>query len=229
MNARQINKATMTKAVQLILTSYGNELQMPAFAQTITDFNNTLSTIEGLMQAQVKKTTGTTIDKDEAQDAAIEAAMSIIGPTRSYAMAANDNSLSETLSYTRSALKKTRDELLLNILKMIRDVVQAKLPNLEDYGILPDNVNALTAAIATYNTLVSAPRAAVSVKAAVTDAMEMAFTEMEMILKRLDGLAEGKKITHPDFYNSYSSARVVVDAGGGYMKQDAAPNSDNGM
>jgi hypothetical protein len=229
MNARQINKVTMSKAVQLILTSFGNDLQTPAYARTISVFNNTLSSIEGLMQTQSKKTTGAAIEKDEAQDAAIEAAMSIIGPTRSYALAVSDNSLDEILSYSASGLKGTRDEVLLSILKMIRDVVQSQLPNLEDYGVMAENVNALTSAIAYYSPLVSAPRAAISVKSAVTEALEIAVAELEMILKRLDGLAEGKRNTRPDFFNSYTSARVVVDAGGSYRKQDVSPNSDNGM
>ena len=181
------------------------------------------------MQAQAKKTTGTTIEKDEAQDTAIEAAMSIIGPTRSYALAVSDNSLFESLSYTQSGLKKTRDELLLNFLQLIRDIVQAELPNLEDYGITAANVNALSTAIANYNTLVSAPRAAISIKTAVTDALEKAFDNMQLILKRLDGLAEAKRISHPDFYNSYTSARVVVDAGGSYTKQDAEAPAANAL
>jgi hypothetical protein len=227
MNSRKINKVTMTKAVQLILTSLGNEPQTPAFVRTVSDFNNSLSSIEGLMQAQAKKVTGTTMDKDAAEDAAIDAALSIIGPIRSYAVATGNNSLNEALPYTQSGLKRTRDEMLLNTLILIRDMAQLELPNLEDYGIDAASVNALSVTIAVYSPLVAAPRAAISVKVAITEALEVAFEDLELVLMRLDGLVEAKRMTNPDFYNSYNSARVVVDAGGGYSMQDAdAPPSN---
>ena len=229
MNLRQINKVTMTKAVQLILTSLGNEPQTPAFVRTVSDFNNSISSIEGLMQAQAKKVTGTTMDKDAAEDAAIDAALSIIGPIRSYALATSNNSLNEALPYTQSGLKRTRDEMLLNILILIRDTAQLELPNLQDYGIDAAVVNTLSVAIAGYGPLVAAPRAAISVKTAITDALEVAFEDMELVLIRLDGLVEAKRISDPEFYNSYNSARVVVDAGGGYSMQDAAAPPSNSL
>ncbi len=223
MTNRQTNKLTMATAVQLIVSTFTSILTAVAFKKAITDLDNCIATINGLAQAQAKQTTGTATDKSQAEDAAIAAAIAIIGPTRSYALAENKNALYEALHYTESGLKQTRDLVLINDLTLIRDTVQPELANLADYEVLPANVNILTTAIATYRPLVAAPRAAISVKAAATNELVPAFETLDTILTRLDGLAEAKKTSTPDFYSSYTTARVIVDAGGGSGVDEVKP------
>lgn len=226
MTNRQTNKLSMAKTVQLIITTFTSILSSIAFIKVITDLENTVANIDGYAQAQSKQITGTATDKDQVEDTAIAAALAIIGPTRSYALAENNNTLYEALHYTSNGLKKTRDAVLINTLTLIRDTIQPLLPQLADYDLLPANVNALTTAIAAYKPLVAAPRAAISVKAAATNALVTEFDTLDTVLTRFDGLVDAKKATHPEFYSAYYTARVIVDAGGGSGEEGVASNGE---
>ena len=226
MTNRQTNKLSMAKAVQLIITTFTSILSSVAFVKVITDLENTVANIDGYAQAQSKQTTGTSTDKDQVEDTAIAAAIAIIGPTRSYALAENNNTLYEALHYTSNGLKKTRDAVLINTLTLIRDTIQPLLPQLADYEITTAQVSALTTAIAAYQPLLAAPRAAISVKAAATNALVTEFETLDKVLTRFDGLVEAKKATHPEFYSAYYTARVIVDAGGGSGEAEVASNGE---
>ncbi len=213
MTARQENLLSMAKAAQLTLTSFKLLLTGKAFTKASKDLDNIIAAIDGLAQAQSKKLTGTAQDKEQAEDAAIAAAIKLVGPTRSYALEEKNNTLYAALDYTPNGLKKLRDTTLSNTLTLIRDTVQDEIDNLADYELLPADVNQLTTLISLYAPLVAAPRAAISVKAAATEALVPAFDELNTTLDKLDGLAEAKKDT--DFYATYQSARIVVDTRGG--------------
>lgn len=220
MTNRQTNKLSMAKTVQLIITTFTSILSSVAFIKVITDLENTVANIDGYAQAQSKQTTGTATDKDQVEDTAIAAAMAIIGPARSYALAENNNGLYEALHYTANSLKKTRDAVLINTLTLIRDTIQPLLPQLADYEVTAAHVGALTTAIAAYKPLVAAPRAAISVKAAATNSLVTEFDTLDTVLTRFDGLVDAKKATNPDFYSAYYTARVIVDTGGGSGEEE---------
>ncbi|MDI9366331.1 MAG: hypothetical protein QM541_15340 [Flavobacterium sp.] len=225
MTNRQTSKLSMAKTVQLIITTFTSILSSVAFIKAITDLQNTVANIDGYAQAQSKQITGTATDKAQAEEAAIAAAIAIIGPARSYALANNNNTLYETLDYTESGLKRTRDAALINTLTLIRDTIQPLLNNLADYDVLPAHINALTTAIAAYQPLVAAPRAAISVKVAASNALVAEFETLDKVLTRFDGLVDAKKTTNANFYNAYYTARAIVDTGGGSGGEDVKPSA----
>lgn len=218
MTARQENMLSMAKAVQLTLTSFKTLLTAKAFIKAAKDFDNIIATIDGLAQVQSKQFTGTAKDKEQVGDNAIAVAIKLTGPARSYALEEKNNTLYAALDYTPTSLKRLRDTTLSNTLTLIRDTVQAEIDNLADYGLLPADVNQLTALISLYAPLVAAPRAAITFRAAATEALVRAYEELTTTLDKLDGLAEAKQGT--DFYATYQSARVVVDMRGGGKEEE---------
>ena len=214
MTDKQENKLSMAKAVQLVLQNNSTIVStIVAFATAATDLDNAIDTIDGIVQLQVKQITGKAIDKGSAEQTAIAAALELVGPTKSYARFINDNTLYETVDYSKTSLQRLRDTELVNTLTLIRDTVQGVLANLADYGVTAAMTTALTQAIGTYSALVAAPRAAINIKSAATEALVTEFKKLDPLFDRLDGLAEIKKNTEADFYNTYKSARIIVDTG----------------
>ncbi len=215
MTDKQENKLSMVKAVKLVLQSNSTIVAtIPAFITAATDMSDVIDSIDGIVQLQVKQITGKALDKASAETNAVNAALELIGPTKSYARAVNNNSLFEAVNYSKTSLLKRRDTLLVNTLTLIRDTVQDNQVALTSYGITAAMVTSLSASITDYSVLVAAPREAINNKSAATNALVAAFKNLDPILERLDGLAEIKKSSDPDFYNTYKSSRIIVDSKG---------------
>lgn len=227
MTDKQENKLSMTKAVQLVLQNHAPIVSaVPAYVIASTDFDNEIDSIAGIVQVQVTQTKGKAMDKAAAENIAINAAMELIGPTKSYAMANNDNTLYETVNYSKSDLQRQRDTVLVNTLTLIRDTVQDNLAALGDYGVTAGMITTLSTAISVFSVLLATPREAISNKSAATQALVDAFKRLDPILERLDGFAELKKNSATDFYNAYKAARIIVDSGGKGKVEDT-PDETN--
>lgn len=229
MNDRQENKLSMAKALKIILAENSTIVDtVVAFTTATTALGNSIDSIDGITQLQVKKIKGKAMDKGAAEELAISAALELTGPTQTYARTTNDNTLFEAMEYSPTSLRRLRDTVLVSTLTLIRDTVQGKLADLADYGVTAAMITTLTGAISAYNSLVGAPRAAVSDKTSATKALAAEFKNLDIVLEKLDGLAELKKNTEPDFYNSYKSARVIVDNGSkSEPKTKEAPSPTN--
>lgn len=215
MTAEQENKLSMAKATQKVLNDNSSIVStVPAFVTAATDLDNEIDTIDGIVQVQVKKVTGKATDKEGSAENAVNLALELIGPARSYASDQNNNDLYESLNYTKSGLLRLRDNILFNTLTTIRDIVQSNIAALAPYGLLPANVTALTSAIGGYGVLMSAPRDAISIRAAATKALVERFKNLDKILDRVDGFVEGKKSSEPNFYKICKSARIIVNLNG---------------
>lgn len=215
MNDRQENKLGMAKTVQLTFANNADIIATPpAFAAAKTELDNKIASIDAIAQAQSGKITGTAKDKEQAEDAGIATALALIGPAQSYAREQNNNTLFDSLNYKTSGLKKLRDTVLPQTLTQIRDVLQANVDSLTDYGITADDITNFSTQIAAITLLQGTPRNAITTKAAATKALKTEFKNLDVILERLDGFAVGKKAKYPDFYNAYQAARVIVDTKG---------------
>lgn len=226
MTDRQENKLSMAKTVQLVLNNNSAIVSTPtAFSATKTELDAEITSIDGIAQVQTINNTGSAKDKTQAENTAIDKAIALIGPAKSCARAQNNNTLYESLNYSKSDLKKLRDTTLPQTLTQIRDVLQNNLALFTDYGITADDITDFTAQIAAITPLQSAPRNAITTGKAATTALRAEFKNLDAILKRLDGLAAGKS-KYPDFYNAYKAARVIVDtkAKGGEGKGDDGGN-----
>lgn len=216
MNARQENKLSMAKTVQTTLTESADKVNSTtAFATAKTSLDTTIAEVDALVQKQAVQFGGSAADKKLAAAKAIDAAMEIIGPAKSYATEKENNTLLQQLNYSKSGLRDMRDSVLANVLTLIKDTVNGIINELKDYGVTTDQVAALETAITNYNTVMGKPQANKNVKATATKQLNGTFKKLTSILKRLDGFAENKKSSEPEFYLRYVQARKIVDNKGG--------------
>jgi len=223
MNNNQENQFSMAKAVQQVLNNnIAIVSALPAFSTAKNDLDTVISAINEAAQSQLQKVTGTAQDKEQAAAAAIEKALALIGPAKSYAKSEENNTLFQSLNFTRSGLQKMRDTELSDTLTTISKTLEGIIPELATYGITAPDLADLDTSIETYSSLISAPRSAINNKSAATAAVAQAFINLKPVFIRLDGLIEGQKTANPVFYNAYKMARVVVDNRGKAKNKTAA-------
>jgi hypothetical protein len=220
MNNKQENQLSMAKAVQQVLNDNSATVSaIVAFQTAKSDLDNIIGSINSATQLQVVKIAGNAMDKEQASLAAINAAIKLLGPVKSYAKTAGNNALFSAFDYSPSSLKKMRDTELANTLATISSNIQANITNLTDYGIVAADLDSFNALIDAYNDLITAPRNAISKKSAATALVAQAIASIKPVMIRLDGFMEAKKDSNPDFYKAYKTARVVVDNKGKSKKK----------
>jgi hypothetical protein len=72
--------------------------------------------------------------------------------------------------------------------------------------------------------VISAPRTAITVRKGATEAIETLIKDGTAILtNRMDKLMVDFKVSHPDFYQEYFDARIVVNTGAKGGDEPPAP------
>jgi hypothetical protein len=215
MNAHLTDKLTQAKAVQQVLNNHYSIVQtIPAFVKAKTDFDNVITAIDGLLQQQVKQTTGIAADKSAAETTAIHTAIELTGLAKAYAAETNSNTLKAAVSYNLTGLMRLRDTILVNTLTSIHDTLQSEVANLADYGITADTLNSFATDIKAYDNLLVAPKTNINQHAANTTEIVTLFEQLDTIEERLDGFVSSKQRTETNFYNAYQSAANIVQTHG---------------
>jgi hypothetical protein len=223
MTDKQSNELSMSNAVQQVLNVNSAIVQsIPAFQTAKNELDSELSRINDAAQAQTKKITGSAEDKQKAGKEAIDMALALIGPAKSYARTTENQTMFQAINYTHSDFQRMRYTATVSTLKVIRDTIQANAAALADYGITAALIGDFTNLINVYSGLTLAPRGAITAKSVATKTLAASFKEVRAIIKRLDGFVEAKKKSDTGFYNAYKSARVIINNRGKSKKSAEA-------
>lgn len=189
---------------------------MPAFVAAKDAFSDKIMEIGKERQRQEKATTGVTKDKAAAEEAAISKAVSVASATYAYASVVGNNGLKDEVNYSPSELRKSRDTILIDRLRVILNAANTHAADLVDYGIAAADLAELDALVIAFEDQVQNPRAAISERATATGALQALFDETDIILKeQLDKLMEVYRNTSFQFYSQYKKARLIIDLGKG--------------
>jgi hypothetical protein len=217
MTDRQENKRSMYLAVRAVTDTFEPAwLGLPAFVQIYTRYKTELEDLAVMAEAQERATTGVTGDKQQAKEQAITLAIKVGSATFAYASVTENLTLQGLVNYTKSALDKSRDTVLIDKLKVIYEAGNDNVANLADYGITAADITAFETAITSYTEQVQNPRTAIAEGAAATDRLAEIFDTIDGILKKqMDKLMEVLKASDDEFYVKYRKARIIVDLKGG--------------
>jgi hypothetical protein len=215
MNAHLTDKLTQAKAVQQVLNNNFSIVQtIPAFVKAKTDFDTVITSIDGLLQQQVKQTTGIAADKSAAETTAIHTAIELTGLAKAFAAETKSLTLKQAVNYNLTGLMRLRDAVLVNTLTSIHDTLQTEVANLADYGITADTLNNFAADIEAYKSLLVAPKTNINQHTANTIEIVTLFEQLDTIEERLDGFVNSKERTETSFYNTYQSAVNIIQTHG---------------
>ena len=219
----------MYRAVQQTLDDHEETwTTLPAFARKVVQFNGAVDSIDELAQTQASLS-GAANEKAGALEALADAAFTIAGAVRSYAVDSDDQTLAGRVDFSRTDITRGRDNAVVARCKDIHAAATENLAALADFGVTADKLAKLKKKIDAFNTLQPAPRKKISKRSAATKALPGYFSDAdEALVEGLDKLIVQFKEAAPEFVNEYETSRVIVDTAGGRASTDpkTAPGKD---
>jgi len=216
MKDRLENKLSMALATQQVMNdNSGLWNGIPAMVTAVSALGTKIAEIHGVRNVQEQDVRGVALDKGEKKREAIEAALLVIGGLKAFAKANKDNTLLKKIDYTRAEMKKVRDTILVDQLKIVRDEANNNIGSLAPYNVTSTEVNALSSAIAAYEIMIPKPRVALNIRKNATKALNQLFQEIDIPLEIMDGLIDTLEQTQPALFETYKNARIIVDSSSG--------------
>ena len=217
MNINQEDKFSMYYVVKNTCEKYQTTWTTNAvFAATYNLWVAKIPLIEQNRDAQTLETTGITTDKTAKRNSMTEKTLFMINRLQSYANVVNNPELLESIKYSASDLKKSRDTDVVGICNTVLAKSNANAAAIVTYGVTAAMITELQAAITAYSATLAKPKAAKSQTKTATENLTKLFKEAdELLVKRLDLDIELFKTSKPEFYSQYKTARIIIPTGGG--------------
>ena len=217
MNINQEDKFSMYYVVKNTCEKYQTTWTTNAvFAATYNLWVAKIPLIEQNRDAQTLETTGITTDKTAKRNSMTEKTLFMINRLQSYANVVNNPELLESIKYSASDLKKSRDTDVIGICNTVVAKANANAAAIVTYGVTAAMITELQAAITAYSATLAKPKAAKSQTKTATENLTKLFKEAdELLVKRLDLDIELFKTSKPEFYSQYKTARIIIPTGGG--------------
>lgn len=153
-----------------------------------------------------------TNDKKMERLALTEKTLGIAGILQAYASINSNNQLAEIADITKSSLLTCRETEVETTINPIVDEARRLLPLLVDYTLTEEMVLEVETSLDDYKVLIGQPRTIRNKAFTAITALEDLFNKTNEILKnRIDKLMIRFKMTDPEFYETYTRARVIID------------------
>lgn len=214
MNARNEAKLSMYNAVlthaedNAVITA-----TVPAFATQVTALRTIYSNIVTAAQNEAQAITGIAMDKTQLRKSLTDQAIQIAAAVFSFAASTNNNALKEQVKFTNTDFKSMRDEMIVPNCNIINTAATANLVALATYGITNTILNNFQDAMEDYANAIALPRNAVTQRSSYTATIKNLFKDGDSLLKlQMDKLALQFKTANLEFYNTYKSNRIILDA-----------------
>lgn len=214
MNANQESKLNMYDAVLAHLNANAAIVAtVPAFQTAADNFEDIVDDLRTAAQNEILAISGFTQDKTQQRADLIELTLDVAGAIHAYAASVDNLVLKDQVKLVYSDLNRLKDELLGPACSNILDAANANAAAIVPFGVTAAKITSLEDAIDDYVSAVPAHRNAVSNRTSLGEQIKQLFKDGDNLLKnQLDKLAIQFKSTNPNFYNSYRSNRIILDA-----------------
>jgi hypothetical protein len=167
--------------------------------------------IEQNRDVQTVENAGVTEDKQIKKGLMVDKALFIQNRLLSYANVTNNVELAASVHYSKTKMKNARDTDIVSICNVILSKATANATAIATYGVTAAMITELQTAITTYTGVMAKPISVKSQTKNATENLARLFKEADDILKkRMDLDIELFKVTKPDFYSQYQTARIVI-------------------
>ncbi len=216
MTREDLNRVDMFNTVESLMGK--NQLTwsvVPAIAITVTDLKAGLAAIGDSVRKQQAPTGGARDEKASVRLSFEEKILEVADQLSALAAKNQDATLGAAVELTLSTLDKLEVDVLEQTGKRLSGLGTANLAALADYGITAADLTELDTLTAKFHDVKNAPRVAISGRAGETETQPALVANVTSLLRnRLDKQMTKFKKSHPEFFASYRSARVIVDRGG---------------
>jgi hypothetical protein len=159
---------------------------------------------------------GIALDKGNLRKAMVEKAIVVSGIIYAYAAGKKNETLRNSVSFSYTDLIAARDPESADRCHIILMVAREHETELTPYGLTPVLLTELDTNIVDFKNIALLPRKAISEGTTITKNLADLFWQNIQLFKGvIDKLMLQYKLSQPDFYNNYLSARTVVSGGKG--------------
>lgn len=203
------------KDFQVGYTTITNAL--PNYSANSTIFLNTIPLIQNVAEQQKMSKKGIAVNKNLLKENLIVITADYARKLSAYAKFTNNTVLAKEVSFTVSKLKQAPDTAVKDYAQIVYDRAQPIAKILAPYGITAASQTELLTAITNYNNTIGKPVAGKVELSQYTKQLVELFKTAENALANMDLAVEIVRLTQPNFYNGYKSARKVIVMGTGTL------------
>ena len=190
---------------------------LPNYAGYFTAVQIGITQIQVIREQQEFDKTGITANKNQLRETLIVQSIDVSRKMVAYATYVNNQVLLSEINYKERELRKSADTILKDCCQVIYDRANSNLAALSTYGVTAPILTTLLNALNAYNTAIPKPRLGIADKKIATTQLVSLLKTVDDNLAKIDTLVEIVRITQPNFYNEYKTARKIVETGVGSL------------
>lgn len=215
MNKVQSNQMAMLLAVYHVFKNF-NEIpeSIPALSKFIAEFINRMNLIEIAHREQEGHSTANAAQKLKEENEMIDLTITLAAAIYVYAMDQGNLELAAKVDKPASYYGTLKQSSLIAFCRNVLDLAKGLVDQLADYGISQATVDAMEKEIAGFASVIVAPRQRIVSRSEATKRLDALLREQMNLLKhKLDKMMLMFRSSHPNFYQSYKNARIIVNIG----------------
>ena len=219
MNSKQQSKYNMYLTTDDFLSANDSiTTTLPRYQEFHVSFQNGISQIRLSNEQQSIDKSGIANKKSQLRKLLVKLGADTSRKIQSYAKIENNQILLSEAKFTESDFKYATDSDLETFAQSTYDTAQTQLGNLAQYGVTNETQNDLIRALTDFRAAMPTPRnGAIGTKLS-TEQIAKAFTATDKALDNIDALVEIVRISQPEFYSGYKSARKIIDTAVGSLQ-----------
>jgi hypothetical protein len=190
---------------------------LPNYASHLTTLKSIGSEFQSISEQQKIDNTGITENKNQLKATLIVLAADNARKLTTFAKFTQNLTLLGEVNYSESDFKRFSDTAIRDYAQIIWDRAQANLEQLTNYGIQSRSQQVFQNAISTYSASLSTPRIRANLKKQATKKLADLFKAGDIALANMDAAVEIIRLTQPDFYSGYKTARKIIAKGIGKL------------
>lgn len=191
---------------------------LPKFQEFYTAFQEGILQIRSSSEQQSIDKSGIAKTKSQLRKLLVAQAADGSRKVQAYAKVENNLTLLSEVKFSISDLKFATDEELETYARSIHSKIEAHLADLISYGLTPESQIYLSTLIADFKVATPTPRNGTISTKQSTEQMGKGFATSDEALGKIDALVEIVRISQPEFYSGYKSARKLIDTGAGSLQ-----------
>ncbi len=231
MNANASNKYSMyTGTVKLLGNNQTKTAAIPAFEESYEKLSGLVVQIRDKDKERMGKTAGRVAAKDEVEDSMVTATVIVASALAALARKKGNTQLKEAIHIKEGYLRHTRSSEQINRAKLTYDLAKANEQELAAFAITPTMLEDLKSRIAAFEEALKDVSTGVAERVGARSMLSELFVQVDEVFKEeIDPMMQVFRVTNPEFYNEYRSARVIKDLGVRHARpgQPAAPGAPN--
>jgi len=191
--------------------------QLPQYTENHEKLKELSSSITIASEQQKIDKTGSTANKNQQAETLITLVADCARKLMAYAKLSDNLTLLGEVHIPESTFRGFTNTALHDYSQIIYDKGQENLEHLTEYGITAESQAVLLQAIQRYGESLVEPRLNTTITHQATIQLEVLFNEANTVLKKMDAAVEIIRLTQPNFYTGYHTARKMVIVGTGSL------------